>query len=178
MPFASLTADELVGVLDALDVHFLSGGVDSSRTRPVQPRELFAELATQEDARLQLAIIPLLLRHPEFAESAHEATAHLPDRPRHTLQLFYTAAVFLQRQHYTILTRLVDSPQPLLPNDYADEYGLPSEDDPSLSLRLLGQKHAELSGLAINWTGAYQHAANRFISRLEHEALWVQQKVA
>lgn len=80
------TDDELVGALDALDVPFLSGGAlnDTARALAAGPAVLLQGLAQSEDARVRSALIPLLLRHPEFSNYAQvralcEEQNELPD---------------------------------------------------------------------------------------------------
>ena len=166
-----LTANELVGALDALDVHFLTGGEVSPRVHSLTPADLLAQLAAQSDARLRLAIIPLLLRRPELALAAQTAAEQLTGQPRWTLKLYYTAAVLLQRRHQNLLARLL-GPQPQLVDLFGAELGISLAGDPQDSLRRLGERHTALTGLSINWAGAYDHAARRLIKRLEHEAAW------
>ena len=178
MPAALLTADELVGALDTLDVHFLTGGEASPRARRLPPADLLAQLAAQPDARMRLAIIPLLLRRPEFAATAPVAAELITGQTRWTLKLYYTAAVLLQRCYRDSLARLLGPQQPLHDLFGAELGVLPLAVDPREGLRRLGERHTALTGLTINWAGTYDHAAQRLIKRLEHEALWINQQAA
>ncbi|MCL4506203.1 MAG: hypothetical protein M1434_10065 [Chloroflexi bacterium] len=102
------TPDELVGALDALGVHFLSGGDSSPRARSLAPAELLAQLAAQPDARLRLAIIPLLLCRPEFASAAPTALEQLTEQRRQTFKLYYTAAAECVNDYATTLRMNLD----------------------------------------------------------------------
>ena len=172
MVVTPLTADELVGALDGLGVHFLTGGEVNPRAQSLGQDELLAGLAAQPDARLRLAIIPLLLRRPEFAAAAYEAAERVSGTAQHTLKLYYTAAVLLQQRHRDRLVQLL-GPQSSLPDLFGRELGVPRAGDSLERLQQLGNRHAELTGLRINWIGTYEHAVQRLIKRLELEALWV-----
>jgi hypothetical protein len=54
----ALTPQQLVDVLDALDVRFLRGG--SGASARAEPVALLAGVAASAEARLRLALIPLL----------------------------------------------------------------------------------------------------------------------
>src|SRR5262245_43754863 len=91
--------DELVGALDALDVPFLMNGVQNENALTITPAELLQGLAQSLDARVRSAIIPLLLRHPEFAHEARVAAPRVQGQPQYALECFYTAAMLLQRKY-------------------------------------------------------------------------------
>ncbi len=177
MSAVPLTADELVGALDALGVRFLTGGEPSPRAHGLTPADLLAQLAAQPDARLRLATIPLLLRRPEFAVAAPAAAEQITGQARWTLKLYYTAAVLLQRRYRHPFNRLLGA-QPPLPDLFGSELGVSLASDPQECLRQLGERHATLTGLSINWAGTYDHAAQRLIKRLEHEAIWATPQAA
>ena len=166
-----LTANELVGALDALDVHFLTGGESSRSACSLAPEDLFAQLAAQPDARIRLAIIPLLLRHPDFAMALPAAIEQVTGETRQLLKLYYTAGVLLQRYFRHSLEHLLGV-QLLLPNLFGSDLGVSLVSEPREDLQRLGEQHALLTGLNINWAGTYEYAAQRLIKRLEHEVLW------
>jgi hypothetical protein len=176
MAVTPLTADELVGALDLLDVHFLSGGRSTPRAREVNPANLLAGLASQADARMRLAIIPLLLRHPEYGVMIRDALTQLPENAQNTLKLLYTAARLLQWKYHATLSELLGN-QPILPDLFSGELRLSGEAGPQRQLVQLGERHAEMSGLSLNWVGTYEHAAGRFIARLHHQQTWAHQQV-
>jgi hypothetical protein len=141
------TPDELVGALDALDVPFPVGGIQDDAARALAPAELMEGLAQSSEARVRSAIIPLLLRHPEFAEAARLAAGHLQPPARYTLKLFYTAALLLQRKYAERLSHL-----PGVQVDLPDLFGKPLEielsEESEQSFQRLGQRHAQLTGLS------------------------------
>jgi hypothetical protein len=105
------------------------------------------------------------------------ALAQGTDATRLVLKLFYTAAMLLQQRYRRALEQLMGA-QPLLPNQFGSELGISIASDPWESLQRLGKRHAALTGLSINWVGAYEHAARRLIKRLECEARWITPQVA
>lgn len=86
--------------------------------------ELFRRLATASSVRLQEAIIPLLLTHPDLAPAARAALDNLTGSARDRAMRRYVAAAALQRMWRTRLQQDL-GPQPLLPAAYLDELGLP-----------------------------------------------------
>jgi len=166
-----ISPDRLVTELNSLGVRFLSGG-DPARTEPaLSPAALIAGLAEQEEARVRLALIPLFLVRPALAGAAPAALADLDAPVQVTLRCFYTAAVLLQQIHAAELRRLLGE-QPVLPDHFSGELGLPSTGSPQQRLRRLGDRQRALSGLAANWPGTYQHAAERLLRQLKLERQW------
>jgi hypothetical protein len=159
---------ELVGALDALDVPFIVGGMLDAH---LSPSELIQGLAGSSEARLRSAIIPLLLRHPEFAPDALTAHQALTDLARITCECFYTAAVLLQRKYRVRLTNVFGA-QTLLPDWMSADLHITLSTDVEVSFQALGERHAVLTGLTINWVGTYHHAAERFIRHCEIERRW------
>lgn len=165
------SADRLVTELNRLGVHFVTGGEPEWSVPPLSPEELLTGLVSQSEARLRLALIPLLLTHPELATVVPEALARLPEREQLTLKLFYTAAVILQQCHAEQLRAFLGQYDPL-PDRFAAELGMPSAGDCLDRLKYLGERHQALSGLAINWVGTYHHAADRLLRQLSLEVQW------
>ncbi len=165
------SADELVAELNALGLHFVTGGEAITPARSLQPAELFAALAQQSDARLRLAIVALLLYRPELAPAVPDALTWLREPAQMTLKLFYTAAVLLQQAYADRLRRLLGQ-YDSLPDFFSEELGVPVTDSPLARLRRLAECHRALSGLAANWLGTYEHAAERLFKRMEREAQW------
>jgi hypothetical protein len=172
-----LTSDELVGALDALDVPFLVGGIQDEAARALTPAELMEGLAQSPEARVRSALIPLLLRHPEFAEAALLAAGHLQPPARYTLELSYTAALLLQRKYAERLSHLLGV-QPDLPDLFSKPLGIELPEDGEVSLQRLGQRHAQLTGLDLNWIATYEHAAKRLIKHFENRERWAQREQA
>jgi hypothetical protein len=165
------SADRLVTELNRLGVHFVTGGELEWSAPSLPPAELLAGLAAQSEARLRLALIPLLLVHPELATTLPEALARLSEQEQLTLKLFYTAAVILQQCHAEQLRALLGRYDPL-PDHFATELGIPTVGDCLDRLKHLGERHQALSGLAINWVGTYRHAVDRLLRQLSLEVQW------
>ena len=180
---ATPTADELVGALNQLRVHFLSG---EARQAKLSPAQLIAGLAMQPNTRLRLALIPLLLSHPNFAPDALEAAGGLSGTVALNLKLFYTAAMLLQNRYDQQLDKLLGKRDPL-PDWFSQELGISltgSADCEASSfdklrtslwdkrLKELGERHKALLGVKANWAGTYHHGAKRLIKRLRCEIEW------
>jgi len=166
-----VTADRLILELNHLGLHFLVGETSKESAHRLSPTTILASLAGQTDARLRMAIIALLLYRPDFAQAIPEALNQLKRLDRQTLELYYTAAVFLQQIYLEQLRRTIIQWQ-VLPDLFSQELDIPDSDNPQERLHLLSERHRKLSGLSINWMGTYQYAAKRLISRLEKEAAW------
>lgn len=165
------SADQLVTELNRLGVRFVTGGEPEMSAPPLSPAELLANLASQPEARLRLALIPLLLVHSEFAAAIPDALTRLSEREQLTLKLFYTAAVILQQCYAEQLRTLIGQYDPL-PDSFATELGILIAEDCRDRLKQLGERHRALSGLAINWVGTYRHAADRILRQLSLETQW------
>jgi len=168
---ADLRDERLIAELDALGVRFLWRLVPVEVAGEPDPATLLASLAASTEARVRLAIIPLLLHRPDFAAHVPEAVEASPACARLYLMCYYTAARYLQSMHWSQLTRL-DGARVLLPDLFSVELGLEDVTEPDAGLASLAQRHAALSGEAINWLGTYQHAAERWLARLERERAW------
>ena len=164
------SADRLVTELNSLDVYFVTGGETGRSVSPLSPVELLVGLVSQPEARLRLAVIPLLLVHPELAPAVPEALSRLTEREQLTLKLFYTAAVLLQQFHAERLQVLLGR-YDLLPDLFVKELGLPTSGDYAVRLNQLGKRHQALSGLTLNWSGTYHHAADRLLKQLSRQYL-------
>jgi len=164
------SADELISTWNALGVHFLVGG-ESPPEAVLPPARLLAALAEQEDARLRLAIVPLLLYRPALACTVPETLSLLAEPALTRFKLFYTAAVLLQEEYAAALEKLTGQ-RVRLPERFSRELGVTSRGKPEARLKRLGERHRAVSGVAANWIGTYRHGAERLIRRLEWEAQW------
>ena len=162
--------DELVGELDALSVHFLSGGDGRSR-RQLSEAELLAGLAASLDTSVQLAIIPLLLTRPEVAQGAMAAVAQLLWQPQLLLCCYYTAAFYLQRKYASTL-RAAQLPSEPLPNLFAVMLKMPIYTTAEDGLRNLAQRQRQLCGDTVNWLGAYEHALQQLLRQRKMAQRW------
>ncbi len=162
--------EQLVAELDALGVHFLRGAKAAEPTGQIAPASLMALLAANPEARMRLALIPLLLRRPDYA---YYVGAALQDAATGQLVLkcYYTAARYLQQKYRARLEHSIGHTTPL-PDLFSDELGLKPSADPDEGLSDLAQRHTYLSGKAINWLGTYEHAAQRWLAALERAQRW------
>ena len=159
--------DTVAAALTQLDVHFVSqtGRVSGVRLAK-QPVRLLASLAEQDESRLRLGLIPLLLRHPEWATLVPQAVRHVSAHRRDVLKLYYTAALLLQQKYAARLEQSLGSFAPLT-DWYSGELGIPIRGNPDARLRILARRQRERSGLALNWLGTYEHAVECFVHQLD-----------
>ena len=124
----------LAETLDALEVPFIAGVSHLMTMQMPQPAVLMASLAASEEARLRLALIPLLLRHPEFALNAWAALRQMTPAVQTGFKCYYTAAVFLQQKYRERLNALLGDTEPLS-DLFSTELGLLDCSNPDDSLR-------------------------------------------
>ncbi len=170
-PASALTGNQLVAELDALGVHFLQRESDPGATGEVDSVTLLAALATSDEARLRLALIPLLLQHPDFAAHAALVLQRLPAPAQIVFKCYYTAALLLQKKHLSHLEALLGK-RDLLPDLFSAELDVLALHNPETGLRILAKRQSMLSGKFINWLGTYEHAAQRLLVHLERRKLW------
>ena len=166
-----LTPSQLVDALSVLGVPFLRGGSGIATT--VEPGDLLAALATSDEARLRLALIPLLLAHPEFSAYVSALRKQLSPAADAILCCYYTAAYWLQQKHYARVLARTGPIQPL-PDLFGAELDLVAYTDPDAALHALSARQQVLSGRVLNWSGTYEHAAQTWLRHLEREAQWNQ----
>jgi hypothetical protein len=168
--FQRLPDDGLVSELSALGVHFISGGDD--RRQSWLPRTtLLAGLAASSDTRVQLALIPLLLVQPTYAQEAFAAAEQLQGHTHILFCCYYTAAVYLQRRE-TATLQAIHLPTDPLPNLFATTLDLSVQDDCNQALYMLAVRQQQLFQDATNWLGAYEHALERLLRRRRLEQQW------
>lgn len=160
---------DLVDALNTIGVLFLRGGLGSHRE--MGSDTLLAALAASLEARLRLALIPLLLAHPEFSEDVDAALQSLSSEAAIVLRCYYTAAHWLQAKYRTRIGSLFGD-QPALPDLFGDELGLVGQSRPDIALRSLALCQQKLSGREINWLGTYEHAAQNWLRFMEYEDRW------
>jgi len=66
-------ADQLISEMNRIGVNFVIGDSIPGVTISLSPPELMAGLVAHQDARICVALIPLLLQHPEYALEAQKA---------------------------------------------------------------------------------------------------------
>lgn len=153
----TVSEDQLVAELWARDVRFILGA-PSGLPPAITPVNLIAALAESREARLQLSLIPLFLRHPEFTVEVTTATKEVTPAAQLILKCFYSAAVWLEQK------RLLRKE---LPDLFSKEMGLAPTNDPDENLHALAKRQQELSGSRINWIGTYEHAADVWLKEME-----------
>jgi hypothetical protein len=166
-----MTNEQLAVELDRLGVCYVRCAAPADATAPMHPAKLLAGLAMSDEARLRLALIPLLLMHPELGSAARAAGQDIPPKARIVLECYYTAAVYLQ-QKYAEKLAAAHGLRGRLTHLFSRELGIQVGDDPGANLAALAQRQALLSGDAINWAGTYEHAIRALIPTAEREAVW------
>ena len=167
----TLSANQLVDELNRLGIHFLQGGTGRLSTAPMEPALLVMKLASSDEARLRLALIPLLLQHPALAHDVRWVVMQLLPAAQVVLKCYYTAAQLLQQKYSIRLQALFGYPTPL-PDLFMAELGLSALTTPDQGLQMLAERHRRLSGRAINWLGTYEHGAQRLLTHYERRQLW------
>ena len=167
----NISGEQLSGALKSLGVAFILDEMAPEDSLSRQPTQMLAALAASDEARLRLALIPLLLQHPEFSAYASAADRRLSHQKRVTLRCYYTAARYLQQKYRSRLDALPGHTL-WLPDLFSTELQLKNASDPEIGLNELGRRHQQLSGLHINWRGTYEHAALRYFTHLERKKEW------
>ena len=157
---------DLAHALDIIEVPFVAGGFYSVTFQMPQPVVLLASLAACEEARFRLALIPLLLCHPEFTLHARAALRQMTPAVQTGFKCYYTAAVLLQQKYRERLNALMGNTEPLS-DLFSTELGLLGCSNPDDSLRVLADRQRALTGRSINWQGTYEHGAQRLLRTLE-----------
>jgi hypothetical protein len=167
-----ISNDDLVRELDRLDVPFLYSDLPAAQDAHVDPVTLLASLAASDEARVRLAIIPLLLRRPELA--GHAPAAQLLFSEAQVALKCYTAAAVILQQKYAQRLRALGLPGDGLPDWFSAELGVPAGGGVDERLAALARRHAALSGDDINWAGTYEHGAQSFMKFYQHRLRWKQ----
>jgi hypothetical protein len=165
----AVTGTQLTNALRALGIKFILGGKLDGEALGREPVRLIAGLASSDEARLRLALIPLFLEHPEFAVHVRAVAASLDASARLTLQCYYSAAVWLQQEFRGLLKTSRLGQADSLPDYFSRELGIrqAADDDPEVRLRMLAERQRILSGERINWVGTYRHAAQLWLKGLD-----------
>lgn len=149
--------DQLVSELWAWDVRFILG-VKPDYPPSLPPASLIASLTESSEARLQLSLIPLFLRHPEFSIHVNAVVNKINPEYQLILKCFYSAAVWLEQKHLS---------RKELPDLFSKELRIYPNSNSEENLRALAKRQRELSGSQINWLGTYQHAADIWLKEVE-----------
>ena len=172
-PIITPTDDHLVADLARLGVLFLRTRATREATPPLAPATLLAGLAASADARVRLALIPLLLARPDYADFLPDALSRLSAAAQVVLRCYATAAVVLQAHHAMRLHALFGA-QPRLHDWFSAELDAPLIGSPDEQLARLAARQRQLSGRSLNWVGTYRHGAESFLRFMEQEQGWSQ----
>lgn len=94
---AGYSRESLVAALRDRGITYLAPSDAVAREALETHEQLLWALLHQDDSRLRLAIVPLLLRHPEISASVPDLAVRLDEAASLELQTLYMAAVYLQR---------------------------------------------------------------------------------
>lgn len=128
MAEVSYARESLVAALRDRGISYLAPSDAVAREVLETHEQLICALLHQDDSRLWLAIVPLLLRHPEISESVPDLAARLDEVASLDLQTLYMAAVYLQRNWRSRLSIYLHE-TPLLPDLFSHQMGLPPPDE-------------------------------------------------
>lgn len=165
------TPTQLVDALNTLAVPFIRGG--SGAAYDMRPSVLMAALANSDEARLRLALIPLLLSHPEFAADIELSLAQLSPVAAITLRCYYSAAYWLQSKYQTRIENCLGSVR-ALPDLFGAELGLSTYATAEPALHALATRQQELTGRVLNWAATYEHGIKTWLNYLELQRQWNQ----
>jgi hypothetical protein len=167
--------DQLVTELYNLGVTYLSNHVTEVPNQPRSPGQILADTIRQPSARVRTSVIALLLLHPSYAKALPSALDLLKKEPSSlALKLFYTAAFYLQREYYADLLPIVGTNWEWLPDLFSMELSLTQDFSPHNAIRLLGNKHQELTHSFTNWSGTYENVVQHLIRYKRRELQWNQ----
>jgi hypothetical protein len=161
----------LTATLDQLGVYFIAGQVDTHPEIAESPVALLRGLASSNEARLRLALIPLFLKRPEYALHVENALTGLSRTAQHFLRCYYTAAQLLQQKHYQTLSELFGN-LAILPSLFEEALNLDSTESPDMCLQQLAREQARLMGRPLNWYGTYEHAHTRLVQHSRRRLQW------
>jgi hypothetical protein len=142
---------------------------------PLSAQALITALAAHPAPRLNEALIPLFIQHPNYAAHVPAVLATLEPKAADTLRHLYTAAVYLQ-QFWRSTLSIYQGEVPLLPNYFGESvYGLPKDDEHfgELNLRRLGEQLESATGY--EWLSLYDSVMRLALDQMrlatEHEQL-------
>ena len=159
----------LAAILAQLDVPYLRTPT-AVPPSPTDPINLIAALSQHSSPRIHEALIPLFLRHPEFAHYVPDLVEALPAEASSLLRHLYTAAVYLQHLWRGKLEMYLGVTT-LLPDYFGQpELGLP---DPTkhfgeAGLRVLAEQHRAQTGF--NWLNNYHTVISNYLNQLRLKA--------
>jgi hypothetical protein len=157
--------------LKELGVHFVVPQNNEKNKIIESPVSLLSNLASSNEARVRLALIPLFIQHPDYSQHVQEALKHLAPPQQKLLRCYYTAAQLLQKKYRQELEKFLGQ-QNMLPTLFEEKLKLDNKKSPDFRLHQLAQKQARLSGKPINWYGTYEHAYTRLERHTKARREW------
>jgi hypothetical protein len=137
------------------DIRYLRVSEPRGEWLPMKPDELIATLSHHSEPRFREALIPLFIRHPEYARYVPGIVISLDTHAGDVLRFAYTAAVYLQRLWMGTLSLYLGDIQ-LLPDLFGQSiFGLPSPEVKfgEAGLRTLADVHKQQTGY--EWLPVY-----------------------
>jgi hypothetical protein len=158
----------IINNLNQLGIEFLLHDGNEFDQEIINPEILIGLLASSNESRFRLALIPLFIQHPNLAAKIPVVYEKLPKSAKITLQFYYCAAMFLQQKYKNRLISLFkfESTLPLL---FEKQLDFVIGNNPDENLRKLNQNQQLISGRLINWYGTYEHAIDRLLNHWEHQ---------
>lgn len=169
--------DQLVTELHRLGITYLSNREADYSGPPRSPAQMLASTIRQPGARVRNSVIAIFLLHPGYAAAipaALELLGPFNEKHRLALKLFYTAAVYLQREYSQALFPLLSEDWVWLPDLFGQEFGIPPNPSPQDAIQRLGARHQELTRSFINWAGTYKNVVHHLIRYKQRELQWNQ----
>lgn len=159
----------IAATLAKLGVRYLRASTEAA-PMSMTPTQLIATLAQHPSPRIRESLLPLFLRHPEFAQHVPNLVLTLPAVAATTVRHLYTAAVYLQHLWRGQLESYLGE-QSRLPDYFGQsEWQLPP---PTVhygeaGLRLLANHFQIRTG--DNWLNTYETAVSLLLQQLMLEA--------
>jgi len=173
--------DDVVDRLRVHDIHYIGGGSAwaGRPSRYHKPEDapagsLVLDLAESRDARLQTALVGLLLRHPECGPTAVEAAREARDAATALLiRVSVTAAAALQHMWAFSLDLYLPHWTPIRADALARMLGVPSpaEDYGRAALDALDDLLQRDDPFPTNYRGAWEDVARHILHDLRDEDL-------
>jgi len=169
---AYLAEEQVIAELARLGIGYLSHSGEPFETVVRRPDQLLADIVRQPSSRVRTSLIPLLLARPELSAYVPLARSRLRGPSRKLLELFYSAALFLQRKYRSILVGIQTDGFQELPDLYSEHLGITAGLPVEESLGILARRHRALTGTVANWAGTYENAVQHWLRHHENERRW------
>lgn len=159
----------IISNLEQLGIEFLLSGENEFEKEILDPETIIALLASSNESRFRLTLIPLFIQFPNLASKVPVVFENLTPSAKITLQFYYCAAMFLQQKYKNRLISLATY-EATLPIMFENQLDFVVGNDPEDNLRKLCQNHQLISGRLINWYGTYEHAMHRLLEHWENQS--------